>query len=142
MFLRKSKKKPTSPGRKVNLRLRFQWIGLKNIILSSKSKSFSLDPLRTWLLKNWIDVLLPTLTTIFDRSLDQGIFLSECKRSLVRPIQTGDFLDQNSLEILYHRLIFQFQQMINELWDIFFHPNNLAIYQQYRSNLRKVNFLQ
>ena len=35
---------------------------LKNIILSAKPKSYSLDALPTWLLKNCIDVLLPSQT--------------------------------------------------------------------------------
>ena len=80
----------TSPGRKVYpLLTRFQRVfenGLKNIILSSKSKSCSLDALPTWLLKNCIDVLLPTITTIINTFLDQDIFPSQFKRSLVPSI--------------------------------------------------------
>ena len=64
--------------------------GLKTIIQSSKSKSCALDPIPTWLLKDCIDVLLPILT---GASLDQGIFPSLFKKSLVHPLIKKDNLD-------------------------------------------------
>lgn len=60
--------------------------GLKTIIQSSKGKCCALNPIPTWLLKDCIDVLLPTLTDIMNASLDQDIFLSSYKRSLIRPL--------------------------------------------------------
>ena len=59
---------------------------LKNIILSAKPKTCSLDPLPTWPLKSCIDVLLPTITTIMNLSLVKGSFPSEFKKSIVRPL--------------------------------------------------------
>ena len=67
--------------------------GLKTIIQSSKSKSSALDPIPTWLLKDCIDVLLPILTDIMNASLDQGIFPSLFKKSLVHPLIKKDNLD-------------------------------------------------
>ena len=67
--------------------------GLKTIIQSSKSKSCALDPIPTWLLKDCIDVLLPILTDIMNASLDQGIFPSLFKKSLVHPLIKKDNLD-------------------------------------------------
>ena len=46
-----------------------------DIILSAKPKSCSLDPLPTWLLKNFIYFLLPNITTIMNLSLEKGFFL-------------------------------------------------------------------
>ena len=57
---------------------------LKNIILSAKPKTCSLDPLPTWLLKSCMDVLLPTITTIMNLSLVKGSFPSEFKKSVDR----------------------------------------------------------
>ena len=56
---------------------------LKIIILSAKPKSCSLDPLPTWLLKNCIDVLLPTIIKIMNLSLEKGFFPSDFKKSIV-----------------------------------------------------------
>ena len=58
--------------------------GLKTVIQSSKSKSCALGPIPTWLLKDCIDVLLPTLTDVMNASLDQGISPSFFKKSLIQ----------------------------------------------------------
>ena len=42
------------------------------IIMKSRAKSCSLDPLPTWLLKNCIGTPLPTMTKIINRSLTTG----------------------------------------------------------------------
>ena len=55
---------------------------LKNIILFAKPKSCTLDRLPTWLLKNCVDVLLPTITTIMNLSLEKGFFLLVSRRRL------------------------------------------------------------
>ena len=52
---------------------------LKYIILSAKPKSCTLDRLPTGLLKNCVDVLLPTITTIMNLSLEKGFFPSDFK---------------------------------------------------------------
>ena len=67
--------------------------GLKTIIQSSKSKSCAPDPIHTWLLKDCIDVLLPTLTDIMNASLDQRIFPFFFKKSLICPLIKKDNLD-------------------------------------------------
>jgi len=53
----------------------------------------ALDPMPTWLLKDCIDVLLPILTDIMNASLEQGIFPSLFKKSLVHPLIKKDNLD-------------------------------------------------
>lgn len=66
---------------------------LKDSIMSSKSKSCELDPIPTWLLKDSINILLPTITTITNTSLEQGTFPLQLKRSIVRPLIKKTSLD-------------------------------------------------
>ena len=83
---------------------------LKSIIQSSKSKSCALDPIHTWLLKDCIDVLLPTLTDIMNASLDQRIFLSFFKKSLICPLsdKKRTTLMLMSLPNIHPSLIYRF----------------------------------
>ena len=53
----------------------------------------STQSIPTWLLKDCIDLLLPTLTDIMNASLDQGIFPSFFKMSLIHPLIKKDNLD-------------------------------------------------
>ena len=55
------------------------------IIKNLPTKSCSLYPLPTWLLKK-TDTLLPTITQIIDKSLASGTFPSSFKSTLVRPL--------------------------------------------------------
>ncbi|CAB4024165.1 Hypothetical predicted protein, partial [Paramuricea clavata] len=61
----------------------------------SKPKSCQLDPIPTWLLKSCIDVLLPTITTIINASLEQGVFPTKWKESLLRPLIKKMSLDRD-----------------------------------------------
>ena len=58
---------------------------VKNIVLSSKSKSCQLDPIPTWLLKGCIDSLLPSITRIINSSLAQATVPSKLKESVILP---------------------------------------------------------
>ena len=55
-------------------------------ITASSNKSFPLDPIRTKLLNECVDVLLPPITKIINLSLDSGYFPRTWKCALVRPL--------------------------------------------------------
>ena len=57
---------------------------VKQIIRSLSSKSCSLDPVPTHILKNYIDAIGPVITVIVNESLTSGEFPSALKRSLIR----------------------------------------------------------
>ena len=59
---------------------------VKKIITKSASKSCSLDPIPTWLLKKCLDLLLPIITLIINLSLRLGYFPSAWKCALVIPL--------------------------------------------------------
>ena len=66
------------------------------IIKNSTTKSCSLDPLPTWLLKK-TDTLLPTITQIINKSLASGTFPTSFKSALVRPLLKKTNLDTEVL---------------------------------------------
>ncbi len=71
---------------------------LKKLILKSQSKSCELDPLPTWLLKECLDELLPTLTAIINKSLKEAHVPKSFKSSLIRPLIKKPSLDPNILK--------------------------------------------
>ena len=71
---------------------------LKKIILQSRPTSCPLDPIPTPLLIECLDVLLPSLTSIINHSLQSGQFPSLFKSALVKPLLKKPSLDQNSLK--------------------------------------------
>ena len=60
--------------------------------------SCSLDPLPTRFLKKGIDVLLPCITSIINRSLEVGEFLTTFKHGLVAPLLKKSDLDHKILK--------------------------------------------
>ncbi len=68
---------------------------VSKIIRASPTKSCSLDPLPTWMLKN-MD-LVPTITNIINGSLTSGVFPSSFKSALVRPLIKKPTLDPDIL---------------------------------------------
>ena len=58
-----------------------------------KSKSCKLDALPTRLLKECIEDLLPTITNLVNLSLQDGVFASEWKTSIIRPLSKKPNLD-------------------------------------------------
>ena len=68
---------------------------LRSIILTSASKSCELDPLPTFLVQEFIEDLLPFLTLLCNRSLQEGILPPSQKRSLVFPAVKRDGLDSS-----------------------------------------------
>ncbi len=69
------------------------------LIAKSPSKSCELDPLPTSILKEHLDLLLPTITSIVNMSLTSSIFPQSMKTALVRPLLKKASLDQ---EIMKH----------------------------------------
>ena len=70
---------------------------IRSIVMRSPSKSCSLDPLPTVLLKECIDVLLPIIMSIINSSLASGSVPSVFKSALVTPCIKKLKLDSNIL---------------------------------------------
>ena len=66
--------------------------------MTFSNKSCELDPLLTWLLKQYTEELLPLISTIINDSLESGIFLSQSKHAIVRPLLKKQGLDANGLK--------------------------------------------
>lgn len=71
---------------------------IRKIISSSSSKSCELDPLPTWLLKDCLEQLLPLITVIINKSLQEGVVPTAMKMAHVRPSLKKPGLDQNILK--------------------------------------------
>ena len=71
---------------------------VKKIILSSPTKSCSLDPIPTWLLKQCTDQLVPVFTLIINTSLECADFSPELKRAFVTPLLKKAILDSEILK--------------------------------------------
>jgi hypothetical protein len=63
------------------------------LISSSPSKSCELDPIPTHLLKRCINVLAPLITTIVNKSFEQGNFPDSLKTAYIRPLIKKPGLD-------------------------------------------------
>lgn len=66
---------------------------LAKILSKMSSSTCELDPIPSIILKNHLDILLPTLVNIVNKSLESGIFPSELKSALVRPLLKKPNLD-------------------------------------------------
>ena len=71
---------------------------LKKIINNCSSSSCELDPIPTWLLKECLSDVLPSLTKIVNLSLQNGIVPIELKKAIVRPLLKKATLDPDSLK--------------------------------------------
>ena len=70
---------------------------LSELIGNSSRKSCSLDPVPVLILKQCIDLLLPSITRIVNTSLQNGIFHEEFKVGLVLPLLKKSSLDREVL---------------------------------------------
>ena len=68
------------------------------IVKKCPSKSCVLDPLPTWLVKQHITVLLPTLTRIVNESLSSGTFPDEFKKAMITPVLKKPSLNKEELK--------------------------------------------
>ena len=57
------------------------------------NKTCQLDPVPTWLVKDVGQLLSPFIALLFNKSLASGIFLSEFKHAVVRPLLKKNKLD-------------------------------------------------
>ena len=78
-------------------------IEIRNIIKLSPAKSCELDPLPTWLLKECIAELVPTITDIVNMSLRDSLMPKSLKTALIRPLLKKTGLDSD-LEKLSPRI--------------------------------------
>ena len=72
-------------------------VQLRRLIKSTPPKSCNLDPIPTWLLKDYLDELLPVLTYIINASLSSGVVPLTFKTSLAVPLLKKPNLDPNVL---------------------------------------------
>src|SRR6218665_1667820 len=66
---------------------------LRCIILTSPPKSCELDPIPTFLLQEFVDDLLPFLTALCNRSIQDGVLPPSQKRSVLVPVLKRSGLD-------------------------------------------------
>ena len=80
---------------------KFEAVSLQDVkksIMAAPSISCSLDPLPTSLLKKGIDVMLPYITSIINRSLELGEFPATLKHGRVTPLLKKSDLDHELLK--------------------------------------------
>ena len=69
------------------------------LVAKSPSKSCSLDPVPTWMLKPHLDCILPSITNIVNESMSTGIIVpTKMKAALVTTLLKKPYLDKNVME--------------------------------------------
>jgi hypothetical protein len=71
---------------------------VRKLISKAPTKSCSLDPLPTWLLKKVVTPLLQPITDIVNMSLESNMFPSAMKKALVTPLLKKPTLDKSILK--------------------------------------------
>ena len=71
---------------------------IRKIIMKSPSKSCLLDPWPTFLVKECIDILLPSITRLVNCSLSEGVAPDEFKKAIVTPLIKKSSLLPNDLK--------------------------------------------
>ncbi|XP_072014277.1 uncharacterized protein [Amphiura filiformis] len=71
---------------------------VRDIIMSCANKSCSLDYMPTWMVREYIDIVIPHITCIVNNSLTTGIFPHNLKQAMVTPIIKKVTLDWNDLQ--------------------------------------------
>ena len=71
---------------------------VKKVVSSSPTKSSTLDPIPSWMLKNSIDVLIPSVAKVVNSSLSSGIVPKSLKAAVISPIIKKPNLDRNILK--------------------------------------------
>jgi len=71
---------------------------IRKLITDSKSKSCSLDPIPTWLLKDCLDALLPIITEIVNLSLSSATVPEDYKKAIIIPLLKKILLDPEILK--------------------------------------------
>ena len=71
---------------------------LLDVIKKCPNKSCVLDPMPTWLVKQHIDILLPTLCRIVNTSLISGMFPDILHKAIITPVLKKPTLNHNELK--------------------------------------------
>ena len=71
---------------------------IRKIIMKSPTKSCLLDPWPTFLVKECIDILLPSITRLVNCSLSEGVVPDEFKKAIVTPLIKKSSLPPNDLK--------------------------------------------
>ena len=71
---------------------------IRKIIMKSTTKSCLLDPWPTFLVKECIDILLPSITRLVNCSLSEGVVPHEFKKAIVTPLIKKSSLPPNDLK--------------------------------------------
>ena len=71
---------------------------IRKIIMKSFTKSCLLDPWPTFLVKECIDILLPSITKLVNCSLSEGVVPDEFKKAIVTPLIKKSSLPPNDLK--------------------------------------------
>ena len=72
-------------------------LDVQKLITSSPNKSCSLDPVPTWLVKEFADILAPTITAIINKSLSEGHFPKSFRLAVISPILKKSGLDPTNI---------------------------------------------
>ena len=71
---------------------------IKNLILSSSSRSCDLDPIPTSVLKNCLDILITPITDIINISMETSTFPQNLKEAHIRLLLKKTYLPKNELK--------------------------------------------
>jgi len=73
-------------------------VEVNEIIINSPNTSCDLDPLLTRRLKKCVDQLLPRITAIVNRSMDESVMLLCLKRATITPLFNRPGLDKEEMK--------------------------------------------
>jgi len=69
-----------------------------NVISGASNASCILDPQPTWLMKDYLDINLPALTSIVNASLQTGVFPRAAHKAIVTPLLKKPSLDKDEFK--------------------------------------------
>ena len=82
------------PNSQINTEFQFHQINVENVALAlmnlKTNKSTDLDKIPAKVLKLTADIIAPSLSYIFNLSLETGIYVDDWKRARVNPIYKSD----------------------------------------------------
>jgi len=73
-------------------------VEVKQKIIKSPNKSCDLDPLPTWILKKCVDQLLPLITAIVNRSMDESVMSLCLKRVAITSLLKRSGLNKEDMK--------------------------------------------
>jgi len=70
---------------------------IRQLLKRSSNAFCAVDPMPTWLVKDYLDVLIISITNMVNTSLSLGVFPRFMKAALVKPLIINHSLDCNCL---------------------------------------------